>query len=74
DGSRNRATGSTGLGLAIVDAVVQAHGGDVAVRSEPGNTVFTVSLPLLPAAADNAAEAGSEVAPEPDLREAPRIP
>ncbi|MFF2050133.1 sensor histidine kinase [Leifsonia sp. NPDC058194] len=47
DSSRNRATGSTGLGLAIVQAVVEAHGGDVSVRSEPGDTVFTVSLPLV---------------------------
>jgi len=47
DTSRNRATGSTGLGLAIVQAVVEAHGGDVSVRSEPGDTVFTVSLPLV---------------------------
>jgi two-component system OmpR family sensor kinase len=45
DSSRNRATGSTGLGLAIVYAVVEAHGGDVTVQSEPGETVFTVSLP-----------------------------
>ncbi|WP_263299405.1 sensor histidine kinase [Leifsonia poae] len=46
DSSRNRATGSTGLGLAIVQAVVAAHGGEVSVRSEPGDTVFTLSLPL----------------------------
>lgn len=46
DSSRNRATGSTGLGLAIVQAVVEAHGGSVAVTSEPGSTVFTVRLPL----------------------------
>ncbi len=52
DSSRNRATGSTGLGLAIVHAVVQAHGGAVTVASEPGSTVFTVTLPLAPAAAE----------------------
>jgi two-component system OmpR family sensor kinase len=46
DSSRNRATGSTGLGLAIVSAVVEAHGGALSVESEPGNTVFSVSLPL----------------------------
>ena len=46
DSSRNRATGSTGLGLAIVHAVVEAHGGEVTVVSEPGATVFTVSLPV----------------------------
>ena len=46
DSSRSRAAGSTGLGLSIVHAVVTAHGGTVAVSSEPGNTVFTVRLPL----------------------------
>lgn len=45
DSSRSRSAGSTGLGLAIVDAVVQAHGGSVAVTSRPGDTVFTVHLP-----------------------------
>ena len=45
DSSRSRAVGSTGLGLAIVQAVVTAHGGSVAVESEPGATVFTIHLP-----------------------------
>jgi two-component system OmpR family sensor kinase len=45
DASRTRATGSTGLGLAIVNAVVLAHHGSVMVTSEPGKTMFTVSLP-----------------------------
>lgn len=45
DASRTRATGSTGLGLAIVNAVVQAHHGSVTVTSEPGKTMFTVTLP-----------------------------
>jgi two-component system OmpR family sensor kinase len=51
DTSRARNAGSagtsTGLGLAIVDAVVAAHGGHVTVASEPGQTRFTVTLPLL---------------------------
>jgi two-component system OmpR family sensor kinase len=46
DASRSRRAGSTGLGLAIVRAVVEAHRGTVDVRSEPGDTVFTVELPL----------------------------
>lgn len=46
DSSRSRSAGSTGLGLAIVDAVVQAHGGSVDVASVPGDTVFTVHLPV----------------------------
>ncbi len=46
DSSRARTTGSTGLGLAIVQAVVDAHGGEVGVASVPGETTFTVSLPL----------------------------
>jgi two-component system OmpR family sensor kinase len=46
DNSRSRATGSTGLGLAIVAAVVEAHHGTVEARSRPGDTRFTVRLPL----------------------------
>ncbi|TAJ50341.1 MAG: HAMP domain-containing histidine kinase [Herbiconiux sp.] len=47
DSSRSRHAGSTGLGLAIVKAVVDAHNGSVAVRSEPGETEFIVRLPLV---------------------------
>ncbi|MFF3502664.1 sensor histidine kinase [Streptomyces sp. NPDC003247] len=39
-------SGGAGLGLSIVAAVVEAHGGTVAVESEPGSTAFTVRLPL----------------------------
>ena len=39
-----RANG-TGLGLAIVSKIVSAHGGWIAVESQPGETVFRVSLP-----------------------------
>ncbi|MEU4422739.1 HAMP domain-containing sensor histidine kinase [Actinoplanes sp. NPDC024001] len=48
DSSRSRAAGSTGLGLSIVHAVVTSHGGKVDVQSRPGQTVFTVMLPLVP--------------------------
>ncbi|MEU2031631.1 sensor histidine kinase [Nocardia amamiensis] len=46
DTSRTRASGGTGLGLSIVQALVIAHGGEVGVRSTPGEgTTFTVRLP-----------------------------
>jgi signal transduction histidine kinase len=35
----------TGLGLDIVHRIVQGHRGDVSLRSQPGETVFTVTLP-----------------------------
>jgi len=40
-----------GLGLAVSRQIVQRHGGEIAVRSEPGRgTTFTVRLPLARAA------------------------
>jgi signal transduction histidine kinase len=46
---RTRAVAGTGLGLAIVRRIVEAHGGSVAVESEPGRgTTFMLRLPLAP--------------------------
>ena len=56
DSSRSRHTGSTVLGLAIVRAVVEAQGGTVSVESVPGETRFTVRLPLYEASADAEAD------------------
>jgi len=46
DGDRTRGGGGTGLGLAIVRAIVEAHGGTVAVRSVPGHgSTFSLVIP-----------------------------
>ncbi|MGL6111559.1 MAG: phosphate regulon sensor histidine kinase PhoR [Rubrivivax sp.] len=46
DGSRSRDTGGTGLGLSIVKHVVQRHGGEIDIQSEPGRgSSFRLLLP-----------------------------
>ena len=55
-----------GLGLAVSYGIIQAHGGDIEVKSQPGEgTTFTVSLPLeqpAPAARRGALAAGGRCA------------
>ncbi|WP_086723716.1 cell wall metabolism sensor histidine kinase WalK [Streptomyces sp. NRRL B-24085] len=46
DKARSRDRGGSGLGLAVASSLVRAHGGTIGLDSEPGSTVFTVSLPL----------------------------
>lgn len=48
DSSRARQTGGTGLGLAIAKAIVEGHGGRIDVESRPGDTTFSVHLPMRP--------------------------
>jgi signal transduction histidine kinase len=41
----------TGLGLSVSYGIVQAHGGEITVRSAPGaGTTFAVALPAVPPA------------------------
>lgn len=47
DKARTRAAGGAGLGLAIVQWVVEAHWGEIAVESKPGEgSTFRIRLPL----------------------------
>lgn len=44
DSSRSSQTGGAGLGLAIAKEIIDAHGGEISVRSSEEETVFTVIL------------------------------
>ncbi|NJN92985.1 MAG: PAS domain S-box protein [Anaerolineales bacterium] len=49
DGSYTRRAEGTGLGLAITRHLIEMHGGQIGVRSQPDQgTVFTVRLPIEP--------------------------
>jgi two-component system heavy metal sensor histidine kinase CusS len=46
DPSRSKASGGTGLGLSIVQGIMQLHGGNVEIASEPGKgTKVTLCMP-----------------------------
>ncbi|CAD5373954.1 sensory histidine kinase in two-component regulatory system with PhoB [Rubrivivax sp. A210] len=62
DGSRSRDTGGTGLGLSIVKHVIQRHGGEIDITSEPGQgSTFRLVFPTFRARRRQVvAEAGLE--------------
>lgn len=46
DAARQRPGEGAGLGLAITRSIVQAHGGEIGVRSAEGRTAFEICLPV----------------------------
>lgn len=46
DSSRTRASGGAGLGMSLVKAIMHGHGGTASVVSAPGNTTFTLRIPI----------------------------
>jgi len=64
DGSRSRDTGGTGLGLSIVKHVVQRHGGELRIDSEPGKgSSFRLKFPATRVRLADAPAIGEESAP-----------
>jgi two-component system OmpR family sensor kinase len=69
DKSRTRQSGGAGLGLAIVAAIVEAHGGSVALRTQAGQgATFSVRLPLASSQVDvsNGSGAGPHATASPE--------
>lgn len=52
----------SGLGLDLAWRIVDRHGGSLSVQSQPGDTRFTVCLPLQTVVGDSSPRLGTQVA------------
>jgi two-component system, OmpR family, sensor kinase len=67
DRSRARTTGGVGLGLALARRIASAHGGSIAVESEPENgSRFFVSIPAAPRETPARSQPLAEAPSQPD--------
>jgi signal transduction histidine kinase len=41
-----KGTDGTGLGLSITNDIIKAHGGQLDIQSQPGQTIFKIHLTL----------------------------
>jgi signal transduction histidine kinase len=41
-----KGTEGTGLGLSITNDIIKAHGGELNIQSQPGQTIFQIQLTL----------------------------
>lgn len=74
DNSRSRDTGGTGLGLSIVKHVVQRHGGELDIQSEPGQgSTFRLVFPAARVRMDGATT-DAAASPSPAGREEQALP
>jgi two-component system OmpR family sensor kinase len=75
DPARTRRKGGAGLGLSIVSAILEAHGGTIAiVETDGGGATFRVTLPAIRTSPAVPTPNGAVAAPAPDEERVPGQP